>query len=97
MLSIEKWDLGFILSSKETGWGRMWRGDGTIEGEASSGSIGRGFPSASAMVRCDRVRNSRFRGGGEREVMDDFSPSSMGCCDELAKLSSSSNSSSKLS
>ena len=96
MLSMEKWDLGFILSLKETGWGRTWRGEGTIEGEASEGSMGRGFASVGAMVSCGRVRISRLRGGGERDVIEDVS-SSMGCCEVLAKLSSSSNSSSKLS
>lgn len=74
----------------------MWRGEGTMEGETPSGSWGRGFASEGAGVRWGRVRKSRFGGGGEREVMEDFS-SSRGWWEELAKLSSSSNSSSKLS
>ena len=64
-----------------------------MEGETSSGSNGRDFGSAGATVRRGKVSRSRFGGGGEREVMEDFS-SSTGCCEELAKLASSSNSSS---
>ena len=95
IVSMEKCDIGIVFACWLIFCDARLKGDDTIEGEASSGNTGKGFVSGCSVLSCDNGGKSRFDGGGDKHVTIDLSGSV--CREGLAKLESSSSSSSAVS